>query len=511
MGSNISRLIHKAPRFPYGIFKTPNKKLEHGDVAIYNINQENTELPSTRDEYKQDVQEWPVARGDFCVADNNVSRGGDDDEATPEDGRIHKESFKLLKDTSTAMSNFKIDLIEDSVNDNESVYITAESHEFETLISDLDKSDDYGDRQSTPQTWIGEDSSNPNDEKVSPKGKDVHRRSTARDTMLFCSLTPNHEVLPERTTPHGNNTDPETKNNVIDLDKVLAKPDVNISRALRRVDAALNHAPDFMNERDTPMYRCKTQAESINCIYLHVSSEDTIYRWEPESVITFNINCSSFPNSIYARRAAACLESAAEKWNVGNLGVRFERVADDTPAVFQLVYSAFHRRDPLRLADSFFPGDSWHQQHLCVYDLAFNKVKGNYDWLINIFCHELGHILGLRHEFAGTKELDEPSVQLGENNDSSIMNYFEDLSEMRIQESDYVEVRDFYRSRGEYDRFKVVDVIPRCFTPLSRPLQFQLQRSTLNLGHPLTSLADDKAGEDIVLSSCRSLVTYLGT
>ncbi|KAI0111017.1 hypothetical protein F4776DRAFT_357746 [Hypoxylon sp. NC0597] len=382
------------------------------------------------------------------------------------------------------MSNVEIDLIKDSANDNESIYITADSHESETLIFELDKSDNNDDRQPTPRTWISEDLFNPKDDKVGPKGGSVHRRSTARDTTLFLGLTPNHETSPEQTTRHGNDTDSETKNNVIDLDKVNAKSNVNISRALQRVDTALSHAANFMGERDVPMYRCKTQAESINCIYLHVSSEETIYRWEPESVITFNINRSSFTNDTYATLAAACLESAAEKWNVGNLGVRFERVTDHTPDGFQLVYSAFHLRDPHRLADSFFPGDSWHQQHLCVYDLAFNKVKGNYDWLINIFCHELGHILGLRHEFAGTEELDEPSVQLGKNNDSSIMNYFEDLSEMRIQESDYAEVRDFYRSRGDYDRFKVVDVVPKCFTPLSRPPRFQLQHNTFNLGYP---------------------------
>ncbi|KAI1411371.1 hypothetical protein F5Y13DRAFT_191310 [Hypoxylon sp. FL1857] len=481
MGSNFARLVHETCRFPQGVSKTSNEKLELGVATIDNVDYKNNKSPPTQDEHGLEILENSGGRGDFLVA-NKVFRREDNGEATPEDERIAKESLKLLKSASVPKSNIQTDLTEDSVNDNESLYITAESHE--SMIFEFDKSDDNGTGQSTLRTCVDEDMPNRNSNMVGQKN--VHWRNMAQDNSLFLGLTPNHGGWSEQTAYNEHDTDSETKNNIIDLDKVNVKPNSNISDTLRRVDAAFKHPPNLTDERDAPQYRCKTQEESINSIHLHVTSQETIYRWKPGSVITFNIDYSSFPNSpdsIYARRAASCLESAAKKWNKGNIGVRFEKVDDDQPAVFQLKYSTPNYRNP-RLAESFFPGDFWHLQHLCVYALAFNKVKGHDDWLTNIFCHELGHILGLRHEFAGTKELDDPSVQLGEDNSSSIMNYFEDLSEMRIQESDYAEVREFYKSQGEYDRFKVVDVIPRYSKPLSRPLQFQLQRSTFNLGYP---------------------------
>ncbi|KAI0838163.1 hypothetical protein F5Y06DRAFT_51402 [Hypoxylon sp. FL0890] len=474
MGSNFARLVNESCRLSYRVPKTSNEKLEHDLAPIDNVYHKNTKSPATQDEHRLEVPGKLGGRDDFFTTGKAFQREDNGDDI-PNDGKILEEIFQLPKPASTPKSDIKIDFIGDVANDNESIYITTERHEAETLKLDFDKSDDNGDGQPMPLTWIGKDTPSPSGERVDSKENNTHGRSAAQDNALISGLTPNHRGLSEQTALDGHDTDTETHNDVTDLDKVNFKPNLNIGDTLGRVGPELQHAP---------LYRCKTRAESINSIYLHVRSQETIYRWEPESVITFNINCCSFPNSVYARRAAACLESAAENWNKGNIGVRFERVPDDTPAVFQLAYSSFHRRDSHCLADSFFPGDSWHQQHLCVYGPAFNKVKGNYDWLTNIFCHELGHILGLRHEFAGTKELDEPSIQSGEDNDSSIMNYFEDLGEMRIQESDYSEVKRFYKSQGEYGRFRIVDVVPRCFTPLSRPLQFQLQRSTFNLGCP---------------------------
>ena len=68
--------------------------------------------------------------------------------------------------------------------------------------------------------------------------------------------------------------------------------------------------------------------------------------------------------------------------------------------------------------------------------------------MANILCHEIGHILGLRHEFAATKEK-EPSVLWGLANPESVMNYFHHPLEMAVQESDVMLVNDFYFYFGE--------------------------------------------------------------
>ncbi|KAI0384340.1 hypothetical protein F5Y04DRAFT_227186 [Hypomontagnella monticulosa] len=241
---------------------------------------------------------------------------------------------------------------------------------------------------------------------------------------------------------------------------------------LESLESHIEHIPHPTNEINTPWHRCKTEPDSISSIYLHVKSPGKVHRWKPGSTITFNVNCESFPEPAYTSHAIECLETAANEWNKGDLGVRFERVADSEPAVFQLMYSAPCRYRPAQLADSFFPGDPRHQQRLCVYEVAFGKES--HGWMANVFCHELGHILGLRHEFARERELGSPAMLLGESNGSSIMNYFDELGKMGIQKSDYDGVKRFYQPDiKEYDGYTIVNEKPRCFAlPPPAPLSF---------------------------------------
>ncbi|OTA56808.1 hypothetical protein K449DRAFT_468104 [Hypoxylon sp. EC38] len=307
----------------------------------------------------------------------------------------------------------------------------------------------------TSQTSINEALPRANNERINSKAEE----GVAWNELSFLgpALNITNERSPIQTCPSLHAMGTKTENDEIDFRKKIAEPSLQPNLTLRQVDDSSKHVPGSK----APSYHCKAEEVSINSIYLHIGRGEFIYRWLPGSEISFNVNDDSFRNAPYyvsGSRALACLERAAEEWNKGDIGVRFKRVANNEPAVFQLVYSD-SRTQPY-FAYSFFPGDSPKERRLCVHNSLFTTVQGNDGWLTNIFCHELGHILGLRHVFAHQRELHKPSVQLGKENDSSVMNYFNDLGNMRIQESDYAEVREFYKCQGKHGEFKIVNVAP---------------------------------------------------
>ncbi|KAI8965261.1 hypothetical protein F5Y11DRAFT_344704 [Daldinia sp. FL1419] len=162
------------------------------------------------------------------------------------------------------------------------------------------------------------------------------------------------------------------------------------------------------------------------------------YRWTPGAILTWSTDRDSFPDDDKASLARYGLERAAAKWNEGKIGVTFKEVEDDQPALIRLTYKFFSREKPTLMAEAFFPG-SLGDQRLYVYELSFRVVGSDLNSMAGVLCHELGHILGLRHEFAQEAEAERlyPSYLLGQRNGSSIMNYFEKVSDYRIQEDDY--------------------------------------------------------------------------
>ncbi|KAF4335847.1 ATPase P-type K Mg Cd Cu Zn Na Ca Na H-transporter [Fusarium beomiforme] len=167
------------------------------------------------------------------------------------------------------------------------------------------------------------------------------------------------------------------------------------------------------NECTAEMFRCVTDGSGSP----HILSDRAGYsrrenrrrilpRWKPGSVITYSVDVNSFPTRKPARFAERALDKAA----VPN-GIFF--------------------------AESFFPDSK--RRTLSIFKNAF---KRNYrKFMSNILRHELGHVLGLRHEEAGTMESRIPSVALTTPNGRSIMRYFRDPSSLCIQESDVAAVK----------------------------------------------------------------------
>ncbi|KAG7285412.1 hypothetical protein NEMBOFW57_010039 [Staphylotrichum longicolle] len=180
-------------------------------------------------------------------------------------------------------------------------------------------------------------------------------------------------------------------------------------------------------------------------------------RWKPGSVVTYTVVEESFPSSKWAIFAQDALVEAAQDWTNRHVGVQFRLVEQGERAVFALKYRDF-RAPSQFLAESFFPDFKYRIMY--VFRVAFHREYRRY--MANVFRHELGHVLGLRHEGAAIHEPEVPSVELGLGNGLSIMNYFTDVSNIHpIHESDVLAVRKLCSLNEEtFDGFEVVTVDP---------------------------------------------------
>lgn len=193
-------------------------------------------------------------------------------------------------------------------------------------------------------------------------------------------------------------------------------------------------------------YSCVTQAQSSD---MPTSSDPTsiilglygtIPRWKRNTTVNFAVYAGGWPTYNHAIFAAYRLNEAATTWNSLNLGVKFTWVSALEDACFVLGYGGDGGDT---LARAFFP-NSRDLNNMYVYLKAFQSGYVNY--LYNVFLHELGHVLGLRHEFAPEKEQGSgPLVVWGIRNPLSVMSYtFPPL----LQPSDRTDTKSFYAYTG---------------------------------------------------------------
>jgi hypothetical protein len=159
--------------------------------------------------------------------------------------------------------------------------------------------------------------------------------------------------------------------------------------------------------------------------------------------VRYTFLAESFPSSALAAFAAAMLVEARHMWK--DIGVVFEHVCPDSPATFQVVYvDTPDSQNPDILASAFFPNvGPANDRILYIYRSAF--TPGRIKYMANVFAHEIGHILGLRHELVRCR-LEPPSVSWGRKNRDSVMSYHSKLRKFRVQKQDRADLRSFYAS-----------------------------------------------------------------
>lgn len=371
------------------------------------------------------------------------------------------------------------DKFRDQIEDGNSSVITSESHGPRSSLFDT------GDRLTitecglTEPTSVGPEEVLGKVQELRMESSDVMQESSAdEDALLLSDLDIDEHSVEDSLDEVEERERQDNVDDAFDLENTNFPPSEDVTSALDdfgSVEATLRQPPSPVAETSVPALRCVTQESSMGPVdEINLGLHNTIWRWKWNSNIEFNVNSRSFPLKVDVKYAKESLETAAREWNKGFAGVQFVSVGKNEPVVFQLTYlssysSASDEGDTL--ARAFLPKDPDaldRLQKLFVYPLAFNKEhKPN---MTNVFCHELGHILGLRHEFAPQREAKVRSVRWGDKNPSSVMNYHPDWSLCRIQPSDYASVRSFYSFRGtEYRGFKIRDLAPRRFNPEPPP------------------------------------------
>lgn len=174
---------------------------------------------------------------------------------------------------------------------------------------------------------------------------------------------------------------------------------------------------------------------------LMVGWQSKIPRWRPYSVIKYTAWKMGYDSQEDADYAAYHLWLAAEAWNNADVGIRFEYVPYAKYANFVICHQG--KREGT-LARGYFPNDN-DLNFLYVYSLAFEPQWKPHLW--KVLTHELGHILGLRHEFAMQEQGN--AVQYGEKNPLSVMAY-QDNAPPEIQPSDIATTKAFYELPAGY-------------------------------------------------------------
>ncbi|KAK1254556.1 hypothetical protein MKX08_008551 [Trichoderma sp. CBMAI-0020] len=202
-------------------------------------------------------------------------------------------------------------------------------------------------------------------------------------------------------------------------------------------------------------YMCMTQMQ--NCFELCIGNGSKIPRWRKGSEIFYVICTESFETPGAAALVSAAMTEAISMW--GNVtDVVFREVGRDSPATFRIKYKESHNSHDDVYAMSFPPKES--ASSLVVYQPALEDSISSY--LANILAHELGHILGLRHEFALQKERGLHSVRFGSENHQSVMNYFGHPSKLQVGQQDREELAAFYAySQVDYEGLPIINITPR--------------------------------------------------
>ncbi|KAH6842170.1 hypothetical protein B0I37DRAFT_193461 [Chaetomium sp. MPI-CAGE-AT-0009] len=183
-------------------------------------------------------------------------------------------------------------------------------------------------------------------------------------------------------------------------------------------------------------YMCTTQRTLSSIV---IGMGNSIPRWKKHQEIKWAALKVGYPSEAHARYATYKLAQATKDWNDCEVGVTFKWVSSIDEATFVLEYGGNKGNV---LAEAFFP-NSDPLSSLFVYKSAFTQE--NLPILKNIFLHELGHVLGLRHEFALESEKSWAALRFGTPNPVSVMSY---TFPPTIQDSDKEDTKLFY----SYDR-----------------------------------------------------------
>ncbi|KAK4213714.1 hypothetical protein QBC37DRAFT_285411, partial [Rhypophila decipiens] len=169
-----------------------------------------------------------------------------------------------------------------------------------------------------------------------------------------------------------------------------------------------------------------------------------IPRWVLSTQLLYFVVKDGFNDEDF-KHAVSSFKEAADDWNALSFGVNISPTSDKTEANFLVKYYEEPGNEGT-LARAFFPNEVNHV-------LIFNNSLTDPYWrklLKSTLLHEIGHVIGLRREFANDQKANAPAGQkreslahqIGSDNPHSVMSYDDDVT---INEQDKKDVLAFYK------------------------------------------------------------------
>ncbi|KAE9367479.1 hypothetical protein N431DRAFT_428843 [Stipitochalara longipes BDJ] len=159
------------------------------------------------------------------------------------------------------------------------------------------------------------------------------------------------------------------------------------------------------------------------------------------------------------------LDEATTIWNNLFFGVAFAATSTKADAHFNVIYGGSSpASEPYLWFISFFPNEDREKKNINVYSYALQPQ--NRSDTAKVLLHELGHVLGLRHEFAITKSESPAAVQFGQSNADSVMSYSHPPA---IQKSDVDAIKEFYSKYKNNEKINNVPIVDETPQPRNSP------------------------------------------
>lgn len=198
-------------------------------------------------------------------------------------------------------------------------------------------------------------------------------------------------------------------------------------------------------------------------LVIETDGNGNVLKWKGDKVITYSIIRRSFPTENAYQEVKKNFDSACNQWSAIS-GVRFmHNVAADENAItspspeLTFIVCAFDA-DGDFIAQAFFPNTERMERRVLVdpsyFSSPFNKT--------GVFRHELGHVLGFRHEHIRSgapavcpKETRAGTINLGKYDPRSVMHYFcgqmGDIN-LKFTNWDKLGTAKIYRNQALYDK-----------------------------------------------------------
>ncbi|KAK6430749.1 hypothetical protein LTR95_013093 [Oleoguttula sp. CCFEE 5521] len=215
-----------------------------------------------------------------------------------------------------------------------------------------------------------------------------------------------------------------------------ANEELKAATAESKEKVDLSKVPDCQSQPALPK-NLEGLGDDSHALDLWIGLGGRIPRWKRGVEINFAAYSNGYAKPEDAVYAARQLNRAALYWNSLKVGVTFKWVARLADAEFVLGYGGDQGNT---VARAFFPNAN-DLNNLFVYKRAFDSDTKPVMW--RFFLHELGHVLGLRHEFA---RIEGGAVQWGPDDPLSVMNYRPEAPMITAQ--DISSTKAFYNYTG---------------------------------------------------------------